>query len=365
MRVVAVLLLAGCGGGAWKPRVWNDTPADPESLPVAIAFPDGTNGTALVLKLLGDAKAAEVGGISQLEIQVGRCTRTIAVAPRETKTAGDPDLDRVTAHLVEKKLSCGRTVDQNIKHAPLEGRPTFGETEVVVRDACTLDDVEVVAVRYRFEIDHAFTPPDWDAIEKWGRVRLAASAPRCGTVAKNQLRARFHHREWGPNPSWSYVPSPSNASRIVDLVALAMTAAEAKHGEESTRLAQQAIDELSERDPFVGADATIRAQLGTSIALAYVLVVEEDAQRFLQRTPPPSGPLGMWASEVGGEIDRIARRYEHVKDVVRVDQVGTALQFGAARLAAMHEHLATLLDAIDQKPAAVVERATARELRGR
>lgn len=357
VRLIALLILASCGGG-WKPVVWSDSPPDAHASAIAVELPDGTNGTALVMKVLAEAKAREASAISGFELQIGPCVREIAVVPRRVETAPDPAVDRIAARIREKKLVCTQAIDQELTHAPADhgSKPGFGDASVVARESCTLEDVAVFAVRYRFEIDHAFTPPDWDSIERWGRVRLAMGAPRCGRPPRNELRARFH-RVTGP----AVQPPPAEPSRAPAILDLVARAKAEKHGVDAARLARQALAEMTDRDPFLGsADPDA---LANAIAVAHALAIEADVDAFLARTPPRRLEIDAWGKEVAADIDRVAQHYERMRDVVRLDALGPALKSGAARLAAMHEHLALLLEAVDQTAAAEVERSKALDLR--
>lgn len=83
--------------------------------------------------------------------------------------------------------------------------------------------------------------------------------------------------------------------------------------------------------------------------------------RFLRR-PLPAQIDTQWATELGAEIDRIAKRYERIEDLVRLPPVELRLRAGAARLAELHLHVARLLDDAGPLRAAEAERDKARAL---
>src|SRR4051812_9748098 len=112
---IAGLLVVGCAGPHVIP-VWSAPPAsDPDAERVAVEFPDGTNGTELVLGVLAHAKELDATGVSGFEIEVGGCTRAIAAAPAASE-GGDP-VDRVVARVREMTVACRRQVDQEMTRA--------------------------------------------------------------------------------------------------------------------------------------------------------------------------------------------------------------------------------------------------------
>ena len=361
MRAIALVLLVGCGGGSWKPVVWREPPADPKAAPVEVPFPDGTNGTELVVALLAHAKGAEATGISRFEIEVGGCTRTVTVARRAVAPEPMPELDRITLRVREGKLFCRTLVDQKITPGsnvqdPDGRRNRLGDASLVEREECDLQPIEHVVTRYRFEVDHKFTTPDWAEIARFMHVDLAFDTPHCGQPAKNEMRAVIHHGD-GLSP-----PVASNQRFDAGTVITLATRAEAaKLPGEATDLAQQAIDAVAANDPMAGLDDARANELAERIAAAHFFAVAIDVDTFLHRELPPQ-ITEAWATEIGADIDRIAKRYERIKDLVRIPVAIRWLRAGAERLAALHEHTAKLLDEGNQTKAADAERAKAAAL---
>jgi hypothetical protein len=381
---LAALILAGCSsGGAWKPVVWTEAPADPKARPIAYDFPDGTNGTELVIGVLAGAR--ESTGVSKFEIQVGPCTREIAVQPRAGALEPIPALDRITARVRETEVHCKRSVDQVVTHdgpketqksptapaAPPGGPappPTnrgnapagrFGDAQLVQQESCDQQAVEHVVTRYRFELDHGFVPPDWAEVARFTGTRLAFGTPRCSGEPKNEIRAVLHSVS---APRVAAPPArPGEAAAILELVKRAEAAAAAKRPGEATALAEQALAAVATGEPMLGLDDARATELAERIAAAHFFAIEMEVDMFLHRELPAQ-VTETWGAEIGAEIDRIAKRYERIKDVVRVPGTVRWLRAGAGRLADLHEHTAKLLDAAHQPKAAELERARAREL---
>ncbi|MEO8705008.1 MAG: hypothetical protein ABI867_33455 [Kofleriaceae bacterium] len=369
MRLVLVVLAACSNSGGWKPIVWNIAPADPKAKVVEYEFPDGANGTEIVIAML--AQARESTGVSGFELQVGTCTRTIAVGPVIAAPAEHaPELERITLRVKETRLTCKRSVDQVVtpgsgaERPPTTGltpSPTnrFGDAEMKVSESCEHLPISHVVTRYRFEVDHAFVPPDWAEVARFTGTRLAFGSPRCAGTPKNEIRAHFH-TVTAPRPSASAAPEPAVAA-IIELANRAEAAAAAKHPGEATNLAEQAIAAVAASDPMLGLDDAKADALAERIAAAQFFAIEIEVDTFLHHEVPAK-LTESWAPGLGAEIDQIAKRYERIKDLVRLPVVIPWLKRGAARLASLHEHTATLLEASLQPRAAAVERARAAAL---
>ena len=97
------------------------------------------------------------------------------------------------------------------------------------------------------------------------------------------------------------------------------------------------------------------------LAEAHYRAVEADAAAFLTRPAPPAADAA-WAAELGRELDRIAARYEQIGDAVRMPAATPWLHAGATRLAALHVHVAELLEAVGQHASSLRQREIARKL---
>jgi hypothetical protein len=351
---LAVIVLVGCSGG-WKPHVWSELD-DPEARAVTVEFPDGQHGTELVLAVLAQAKAAEVSGISKLEIQLGRCVREISTQPaaRLPATEPTPELERIVVRARETKYTCKQLVEQQHTRGSGSGLDGLGDAQLVESDACEHTPVEHVVARYRFELERRFVPPDWNEIARWTHVKLAFGPPRCGGEPKNEISARFHKRSH-PAPPALRPAAPASAAAIVELVKRAQAAAEARRPGEATDLAEQALAMLAHDLGPLDDD------VASWIAAAHFYAVEIDVDRMLRREQPVKIDAA-WAAEIGIEIDRIAKRYERIKDLVRMPVVARWLRAGAAQLAKLHLHAAKLLEAGGHSQAAEREREIARSL---
>lgn len=347
-------VMTGCGSGAWKPVVWATGPVDAKSTPVAFEFAPNTNGTELVLAVLGHAKTSEATGISAFEIQVGACTRSVTMAPARgaAPAVADPALDRITLRVQELSVRCRTYVEQEVQHGGSEPKK-LGDAQLVEKQACDKTPIDHVVTRYRFELDAKFTPPDWAELERVHHAKLAFGPPRCGSTAKNEVRAVLHAASQPAPPHLA--PPPDAAAQIIDL---ATRAEAAELPGAATDFAERALAALAAAPELVATD-----QLADRIAAALFFAVAIDVDKFLHGDLPKGEATPEWVAQVGAEIDRIAKRYEHIKELVQLPLVVPWLHAGARELAKLHEHTAMLLEAAHQTTAAANERAKATALR--
>jgi hypothetical protein len=363
MRLGAILLVACGGGGAWQPRVVSEL-EDPKAHTVAVEFTDGQNGTQLLLAVLGQAKTANTSAISHLEIQVGRCTRRVeaAGAGAGATMAVDPELDAITLRAQETKYTCQKLVEQVLtpRGGGAFGQAGLSDAQMQERTDCQLAPIEHVVTRYRFELDHKFVPPDWDEVAKWTKARLAFGPPRCGGEAKSEIRARFHSAS-KPHPAPPLPAMIATPEMILSFVERAQVAASSGKPGEAVHLAQQAIAAFADGGALAGLDETKKQLVAGALAAAMFFAVEIDVDKF-KKIELPLQIDDTWARETGAQLDRIAKRYERIKDLVRLPIATRWLRAGAGRLGELHLHLADLLDQAGQKTSAESEREKARAL---
>jgi hypothetical protein len=378
----ALLLVAGCGASdAWKLHVWSEPLDDPKAAELDVPIADGQNGTELVLGVLAKAKAAKASGISQLEIQIGRCIREVSEQPRPEPSVASPEpaLDRITLRVRETKYTCRHAMQQVADHGgiprgldritppPAPGGNSgkrFGDAELVEVEDCGHAPIDHIVTRYRFEVDHQFVPPDWKQIARSTKLELAFGPPHCdASVEKTELRARFHTSvSVGATPPAARVsPHKPSSKDIIALVSNAKAAAEAKRPGEATALAQRALAAWGDGDLLGELDVATATEVADWIAGARFYAVEMEVDQYLHRDRPQQADAA-WATEMGAGIDRVAKQYEQIKDLVRIPRAEHWLRMGAGRLASMHLYAAEMLDQLGQPTAAEAERTKARKL---
>jgi hypothetical protein len=175
------------------------------------------------------------------------------------------------------------------------------------------------------------------------------TASRKNEIARGSTSGRIRRRPRG-RPL-----TPASAAAIVEPVKRAQAAAEARRPGESTHLAEQALAALA------GDLGPLDDELASWIAGAHFYAVEIDVDTLLRREQPVKIDAA-WATEIGTEIDGIAKRYERIKDLVRLPAVARWLRAGAGQLAKLHLHAAKLLESGGHPQEAEREREIARSL---
>lgn len=363
----AIAVLAACGTSAsgWRARVWSSPPMDAKARKLVVPIAPGQNGTELVLGVLGIAKQLDAS-VSGLEIQIGSCARSVVPANLPAATSrgasltdpvlvGAPLTDRVLVRAHESTFRCKRYTEQIIIH-PKEG---IGDTKIVTTDACDHVPIDHLVLRYRYEIDHRFVPPDFKEVERWMATKLVFGAPRCGLPPRTEMRARFHGKELPDPPA---IAAPQVAARtsqahgaFVEASRQAQKAAQAGNADNATRLATNALA-MIETAEVTPVDDT----LAHWIAAARYHVVEAEVSAVAARLTPAVVDQA-WATQIGADIDRVARRYEQIGDFVRDPQAAKWLRAGGARLAKLHARVAAILEeaGYDRPARAARERAKA------
>ncbi len=367
MRSLLVLCV-GCASTqasapGWHPSVWSDVADDPGAQDATLPFPDGQNGTEVILQALSQARAAGATGISNLELQVGRCTREIAVSPRVIVPVPAPELERITFDVLESGYVCRRVVDQEIYHEPTDGfkhAEGFGDPRTFEREDCSRGPVQHVVTRYRVDHDHKFSPPDWAAVARWSQLVLRAGEAHCDAEQEaNVLRIRLH---FGPSVAPPEAPAPrlvhTNPGAIAALVKQAAGAATAS---EATRLANLALAAWGNGDAVIGLDEAAGKQLASAVAGAMFFAIEADAAAYLASQLPIDANAA-WAAAQSDALEQLTTRYHAIGEAIRMPEAEPWLRAGAAKLAALHLHVAEMLDRVDQHRAADKQRAEARGL---
>ncbi len=347
LALLSLLVACSTSASGWRARVWSTPPADPTARPLVVPIPAGQDGTQLVLGVLGMAKQLDAS-VSGLEIQIGSCARSVLPASvvAEAPTPQPPMTDIVLVRAREGAFRCKRTTEQLILY-PKEG---LGETKIETTDACEHVPLDHVVLRYRYEIDHGFAPPDLDEVERWMGTRLAFSAPRCGLPPRTEMRARFHGPQLVDPPvaAAAQVATRPHELRAAFLEASrrAEAAAQAGRPDDATRLALAALAMLEVTDL-----APVDDTLAHWLAAARYYSVEADVTAVAARLTPEAVDQA-WATRVGSEIDALARSYEQIGDFVRHPKAATWLRAGGVRLAKLHARVAAILeDAGYDKPA--------------
>jgi hypothetical protein len=370
--LVACALAVACGGpgkGIRTPlSLWETPPADPAPRSMEIPFPDGQNGTQLVVGVLsGVAEIAEVRGVSAFEIQVGPCVRAVTTRPVAGEIAGGPELDRVTFRASEQTFACVRRLVQQLAPPTKteDGKSKLGGDATIVEQAdCTATPIVHVVTRYRFEVDHGFVTPDWDEVSAWSGLPLAFAPPVCGHPPKNELRLTIHTGDL-PRPTRAdpapTTPPAERAATIIALADEARRAADAGHPDAAAAAAEGALAAFGTGDVTARLDEATATRLADAIAAAHYAAIEPEAAALLAE-PAPATTDAAWAQAIGARIDALARRYERIGDLVRFDPATPWLRAGATRLAAAHRHVAEILDDAKQTTAAAAMRAKAAAL---
>jgi hypothetical protein len=373
MRRAAILciVIASCGGksGRLGELAFWETPP-PDGTPVAVSFGDGRNGTELVIQLLAAARAAGATGVSGFAIKVGRCTREVAVAPAMTSDATpSPELERITMLVRETRYRCETHMDQTLVPDPKNPEGHFHETEMTAIDSCEHEPVEHVVTRYKFELDHAFTPPDWAVIRAWTRLDLRFGPPSCDAavpVPVNAARLTVHRGGGGvkgvpaPAPAAALEPAATRARSIIDLARRARAAADGGDTAGAVALAAEALAAWGNGAMIEELDDQTAFDLAGAVAGAMFVAAEPEVVALLAEAPATVDAA--WATSVGRRIDGLAARYEQIGDAIRVPAAEGALRAGAGRLAAIHRHVAEQLDAARMPNAAAAERDKAAAL---
>jgi hypothetical protein len=371
MRWPVLLVCVGCASArtiapGWHPSVWADAPADAKTQDAAIPFGDGQNGTELMFQVLGQARDAGATGLSNMELQVGRCIREVATAPHPVVAVPAPELERITYDVRESGYVCRRAVDQEIYHEKTEGfkrSEGFGEARTLEREECSRGPIQHVVTRARVDYDHHFSPPDWDAVAHWSQLALRAGELHCDADHEaNELRLRLH---FGPAVTPSDAPSPPPAQESAEgIAALAMqaeVAAKAGNATEATRLAHLALDAWGNGDAVIGLTEPAGKQLAGAVAQAKYYALEADAAAFLA-LQLPIDTNAAWAAAQSDKLDRLTTQYHAIGEAIRMPEAEPWLHAGAAKLAALHLHVAEMLDRVDQHRAAEHQREVARGL---
>lgn len=338
------VILAACGGAStmapgWHPGVIETSQLQGE--PLVIPFPDGTNGTQLVIAALNQARANGAIAISDFVIQLGSCIRSVS----EEAT---PELvDPVTFETTESDLQCDRGVDLAIIDSKKEG---IRDTEMVEREDCHTVTATRVVTRERVDMAHRFVPPRWDMIAAWSRLPLRAGPVHCDAVGEaNQLRMQLHH-----TLEVHVAPVAVPKVRAGDIV---LAVAAARRAADPTADAERALA-LWKHASF---EAGQSEDVAPAIAEAAYLALERDARAFLATTVPEEHDVG-WMRRQDHAIEVLAQRYMQIGELVLMPAAKPWLIAGAKRLATLHEHLADLFDSIGSVESARHQREAARAL---
>lgn len=347
----------GCARSPWRAApVWDRPVDDPAAAPLEVPFGPRQNGTEIVIGVLALARAHEATSISGFEIQIGRCVRALTPAPARAshEAAADPALDRIVVLARETRYRCKHQVDQIL--VPSEDpKSKLSDATLTKSEVCWHEPVEQVVARYRYEVDHAFTPPDLDEVERWTGARLVFGPPRCGAPAMTAIRARFHRGAPPPARAGIAAAPSSPRARIVARVREAEEAAAREDAARASLLANEVLTLLGD------ALGTVDDELARGIAAAHYFAIERDATELLHRAPPATADQ-QWASAFSAELADIARRYERIGDLVRLPVAAPWLRAGGRRLAALYTRFALILDEHGQAHAAAVARERATEL---
>ncbi len=352
-RAVLLVAIASCHSQGSTLAIWNERPQDPKAQVFATAFPDGTNGTELVLGVLAAARAQEVASVSAFEIQVGPCVRAVTVpAANHASVAAAPETERIVFRARETAFTCRRFVKQELVPSGGGGmgeKKGLSDPQMQTAEECDRVPIDHVVMRYRYEVDHGFMTPDWREVKRWTGLELELGPPECGHPASNEVRAVFHA---GRPPARPIERQTDRAAEVIALAQQAQAAAEANRAGEAAEVATRALATLSV------ADLPVDERLADAIGAVQFFAVEADVAAFLARRAPASIDP-QWAKAVGADIDRIAQRYQRIGDLVRLPEVMPWMRRGAGQLAKLHRRVADWLDELGQFPAADIERAKA------
>jgi hypothetical protein len=355
--VASASLAVGCARSPWRAApVWDRPVEDPAAAQLELPFGPRQNGTEIVIGVLALARAHDATSISGFEIQVGRCVRALTPAPARAahEAAADPALDRIVVLARETRYRCKHQVDQIL--VPSEDpKSKLSDASLVSNEVCWHEPVEQVVARYRYEVEHEFTPPDLDEVERWTGARLVLGPPRCGAPELTAIRARFHRGAPPPARAGVAAAPSSPRAKIVALAREAQTAAAHGDAARASLLANEVLALLGD------ALGTVDDELARGIAAAHYFAIERDVSELLHRAPPATADQ-QWASAFSAELADIARRYEGIGDFVRLPVAAPWLRAGGRRLAALHARLALILDELGQAHAAAVARGRAQAL---
>jgi hypothetical protein len=371
LLVVCVAMASGCASSGalapgWQPSVWSTAPVDPNARDAVVPFPDGQNGTELVITMLSRAREAGATGLSNFEIQVGRCTRAIALALPAEPVAHSPDLDRITFDAHETAYTCRNISDLALTPGTPDSRGIvhFSDAQMVVREDCTHTPRQHIVTRYRIDVDRRFVPPDWSTIAQLTNLDLHASEPRCDDgEPRNELRIRMHFGTATAPALPARAPDQPAAdpNAIVELARRAEAEAKQDHAVESTRLANLALSAWGDGATVDRLDEATAKQVVYWVAAAHYYAVEAAASAYLASVVPEAAN-DEWAARQSTELQHITNAYQAVRDAIRMPEVGPWLRAGAAQLARLHEHLAVMLDSVNQHHAAEQQREQVRTL---
>lgn len=342
----ALVFLVACGGSSmsapgWTPPVISTSQLQGE--PLVIPFEDGTNGTQLVIKALGMARASGAVALSDFVLQVGECVRR--VSEEETPALVDP----VTFETTESDLECERGVDFAIVEDP--NKEGIRDTEMREREDCKTVTHTRVVTRERVDMQHRFVPPRWDAVENWSRLPLRAGPINCDVrEEKNELRLQLHR-----TLEVHMTPHPPQIVRPADIIA---AVAKARTAADPTEYAEQALDLWKHASLESGQPP----ELAPAIAEAAYLSLERDVRAFLAAGVPEVHDLD-WMHALDHQIELLAQRYMHIGELVLMPAAKPWLVAGAKRLATLHEHVADLFESLDRTEAARHQREAANALR--